>query len=49
MARAWHRDMSGTDGACDSATIEAMAETTVSLNEQLEEIGARLAWVRDYL
>jgi hypothetical protein len=27
----------------------AMAEQVVSLSEQLEEIGAQLAWVRDYL
>jgi len=26
-----------------------MADQVVSLNEQLEEIGAQLAWVRDYL
>jgi hypothetical protein len=35
-----------------SATIErAMADQTptVSLDQQLEEIGAQLAWVRDYL
>ncbi len=27
----------------------AMAETTLSLDQRLEEIGAQLAWVRDYL
>jgi hypothetical protein len=35
-----------------AATIErAMAEQTptASLDQQLEEIGAQLAWVRDYL
>jgi len=26
-----------------------MAETTQSLDQRLEEIGAKLAWVRDYL
>jgi hypothetical protein len=26
-----------------------VAEQLVSLSEQLEEIGAQLAWVRDYL
>jgi len=26
-----------------------MAEQTLTLDEQLEEIRARLAWVRDYL
>jgi hypothetical protein len=26
-----------------------MAEQTLSLDQQLEEIGAQLAWVRDYL
>jgi hypothetical protein len=26
-----------------------MAETTTSLDQRLEEIGAQLAWVRDYL
>jgi len=26
-----------------------MAETTLSLDQRLEEIGAQLAWVRDYL
>jgi len=26
-----------------------MAEITQSLDQQLEEIGAQLAWVRDYL
>jgi hypothetical protein len=27
----------------------AMAETDVSLTEQLEELGAQLDWVREYL
>ena len=31
------------------ATIEEMAETDRSLKEQLDEIGAQLDWVRDYL
>jgi hypothetical protein len=34
-----------------SATIDAMADQTTSppLEQQLQEIGAQLAWVRDYL
>ena len=33
-----------------SGTIAAMAdESAQSLQDQLEEIGAQLAWVRDYL
>jgi hypothetical protein len=33
-----------------SGTIAAMAEEHAQpLNDQLEEIGAQLAWVRDYL
>lgn len=32
-----------------SATLFRMAETTQSLDQRLEEIGAQLAWVRDYL
>jgi hypothetical protein len=35
--------------AAHPATIESMAETDVSLQEQLDEIGVQLAWVRDYL
>jgi hypothetical protein len=36
--------------ASGSATIAAMAdESAQPLNDQLEEIGAQLAWVRDYL
>jgi hypothetical protein len=31
------------------ATLFPMAETTQSLDARLEEIGAQLAWVRDYL
>ena len=31
------------------ATIDAMTDTATPLNEQLEEIGAQLDWVRDYL
>jgi hypothetical protein len=26
-----------------------VTETTASVNEQLQEIGAQLSWVRDYL
>jgi hypothetical protein len=37
------------DRSCASGSIAAMSETGLSLNEQLDEIGARLAWVRDYL
>jgi hypothetical protein len=29
--------------------MKSMAETTQTLDERLEEIGAQLAWVRDYL
>jgi hypothetical protein len=32
-----------------AATIGVMAETDRSLKEQLDEIGAQLVWVRDYL
>lgn len=33
-----------------AATIRAVTEPqTLSLDEQLKEIGAQLAWVRDYL
>jgi hypothetical protein len=36
--------------AAHLATIASVAEpTTLSLDEQLKEIGAQLAWVRDYL
>ena len=31
------------------ATIERMTETSAPVHEQLEEIGAQLSWVRDYL
>ena len=33
------------------ATIDRMADqtTTAPLDQQLDEIGAQLAWVRDYL
>jgi hypothetical protein len=31
------------------ATIPAMTETAIPLDQQLEEIRAQLAWVRDYL
>jgi hypothetical protein len=34
-------------GVC--TILRAMTEDVRSLTEQLEEIGARLAWVRDYL
>jgi hypothetical protein len=35
----------------ESATIDAMANQTTAqpLEQQLQEIGAQLAWVRDYL
>jgi len=33
----------------DPATLPRVAETTQSLDQRLEEIGAQLAWVRDYL
>ena len=42
----------GRHGATRSglrATLSPMAETTMSLDQRLEEIGAQLAWVRDYL
>jgi hypothetical protein len=29
--------------------MKAMAETTQTVDERLEEIGTQLAWVRDYL
>jgi hypothetical protein len=29
--------------------MSRMAETTQTVDERLEEIGAQLAWVRDYL
>jgi hypothetical protein len=29
--------------------MKPMAETTLTVDERLEEIGAQLAWVRDYL
>jgi hypothetical protein len=32
-----------------SATIARMAVEAATLQEQLEEIGAQLDWVRDYL
>jgi hypothetical protein len=45
--------MGPADGAFGrpGATIGAMADQTSSppLDEQLQEIGAQLAWVRDYL
>ncbi len=31
------------------ASIDPMAETDAPLEQQLEEIGTQLAWVRDYL
>jgi hypothetical protein len=31
------------------ATIGAMTDSDAPLDQQLEEIGAQLAWVRDYL
>jgi len=31
------------------ATIGSMAETGATLKEQLDEIGAQLDWVREYL
>jgi len=32
-----------------AATLPRMAENERSLDQRLEEIGAQLAWVRDYL
>jgi hypothetical protein len=32
-----------------AGTIETMSETDGTLQEQLDEIGVQLAWVRDYL
>jgi hypothetical protein len=29
--------------------MRSMAETTQTVDERLDEIGAQLAWVRDYL
>jgi hypothetical protein len=29
--------------------MKSMAETTQTVDERLDEIGAQLAWVRDYL
>jgi hypothetical protein len=31
------------------STIDRMTDATVTLDQRLEEIRARLAWVRDYL
>jgi len=31
------------------ATIPPVAETTLTIEEQLKELGARLDWVREYL
>jgi hypothetical protein len=31
------------------ATIESMADDPADLQDELEEIGTQLAWVRDYL
>jgi hypothetical protein len=41
----------GPAGGPSTATIVPMADQTTSqpLEEQLKEIGAQLAWVRDYL
>ena len=40
-------------GGLESATIDRMADQqptpSVPLDQQLQEIGAQLAWVRDYL
>jgi hypothetical protein len=35
--------------AGDPATIDRVSDTAAPVNEQLEEIGAQLSWVRDYL
>jgi hypothetical protein len=35
--------------AARTATLSRMAENERSLDQRLEEIGAQLAWVRDYL
>jgi hypothetical protein len=42
-----HTEMIAKAG--DPATIERVSDTATPLNEQLEEIGAQLSWVRDYL
>ncbi len=39
----------GVTPSGDPATLPLVAETPQSLDERLEEIGAQLAWVRDYL
>jgi hypothetical protein len=31
------------------ATIRPVTETTLTIDEQLQELGARLDWVREYL
>jgi hypothetical protein len=36
-------------GCSPFASIAFVTETAVSLEQQLEEIGTQLAWVRDYL
>jgi hypothetical protein len=33
----------------DECTIETAMDTAAPLDQQLEEIGAQLSWVRDYL
>jgi hypothetical protein len=35
--------------AGDPATIARVTETSAPVQDQLEEIGAQLDWVRDYL
>jgi hypothetical protein len=35
--------------ADDPATIARVTETSAPVHDQLEEIGAQLDWVRDYL
>jgi hypothetical protein len=32
-----------------SATVEVVSDVVIPLDQQLEEIRAQLAWVRDYL
>jgi hypothetical protein len=45
-----HKPPARRCAALAAATIALVAEpTTLSLDEQLKEIGAQLAWVRDYL
>jgi hypothetical protein len=38
-----------TDELRELGTIGSMAETGTTLTEQLDELGAQLDWVREYL